>query len=111
MLVNENANYNYLGRTIQQFRHIVSEMENNTVDGTIGMLEPTIFAENQNSVNHQIYPKWVNVSLHYRGASWLDEQPEARQKWIDFLKRVAAEAPNEKNRQAAEGGLKQMGVE
>lgn len=88
MLASRQANLGYIERILGSKRNAV--MGYTSLEGLIGILEPTIFADFQ-TVNHQYYPiqfaDWMMNPLTIPAA--VRQDPAARERWRAFLQRVA----------------------
>jgi hypothetical protein len=66
----------------------LARLDHNTVEGVIAVFSPTIFAEKK----PETYPIAMGSFMQpmLGRPAWLQQDPEAMAKWIEFLERVAA---------------------
>jgi len=87
MLASRHTNLGYIEKILGSKRNAV--MGYTSLEGLIGLLEPSIFADFQ-TVNHQYYPDsfggWMMNPLTIPTA--VREDPAARERWRGFLQRV-----------------------
>lgn len=87
MLASRQTNLGYIQNILGSKRNAV--MGYTSLEGLIGILEPSIFADFQ-TVNHQYYPDqfagWMSNPLTIPAA--VREDPAARERWRAFLQRV-----------------------
>jgi hypothetical protein len=87
MLASRQTNLGYIQNILGSKRNAV--MGYTSLEGLIGILEPSIFADFQ-TVNHQYYPDqfagWMMNPLTIPAA--VREDPAARERWRAFLQRV-----------------------
>lgn len=88
ILVNPEADFAHIGDHFLSNRGggALAKLEHNTVDGVIGILEPTVF--DTGSGWQAPFPPEVLTDLMLARPDWLAQEPQAESDWIDFLKRV-----------------------
>jgi len=90
ILVHPNADAKHLQRSMARGFGQLALLDYNTVAGTIGMLEPTIFAKG-NTVGGNYDTRQLAGALR-RAPAWLKADPKELKKWKAFLQRVATDA-------------------
>src|SRR5690554_5115153 len=89
ILVNPMADFAHIGDHFLRNRGggALSNLEHNSVEGIIGILEPVIF--DSGSGWHAPFPPEVLADLMTARPGWLSREPQAEADWVDFLERVS----------------------
>ena len=93
LIASPAADLDYLEPHLRQRINAISNFNTNTVDGMIGLIGPTIFAEHE--AMHRKFEPAAFAGVLERQPGWLRDEPEAVEKWKQFLATViAAEQPH-----------------
>jgi len=88
ILVNPAADFTHIHNHFLRSRGggALASLEHNTVNGVIGILEPTIF--DLGSGWQAPFPPAALADIMTARPDWLSREPQAEADWIDFLSRV-----------------------
>ncbi len=93
LIASPASDLGYLEPHLRQRINAISNFNTNTVDGMIGLIGPTIFAEHE--AMHRQFEPAAFAGVLERKPAWLRDEPEATEKWKQFLASViAAEQPH-----------------